>query len=104
MKTILLTFVASVLVLSACGDEATDRTAFEAARQLDREGRAHEAFEKFLAIPGCEFHAQIIGRREPEDFLRVLRADPQAQGSPRARLVEADLLLSLGRRTEAARL
>ncbi len=76
-------------------------SAFNEARKLQQEGRDNEAFLKFLAIPGGESAAAALARGAGKDYLALLRGSPGALESPRAMLVEADLLLATGRKDEA---
>jgi HEAT repeat protein len=96
----------AVLGMLACvgalaGTMADNYTAFEAARKLQEEGHEQEAFLKYLAIPGGEYAAATLARGDSKTYLALLRKSPGALESPRALLVEADLLLATGQKEEA---
>lgn len=74
---------------------------FETARKLEREGRSEEAFRQYLAVPGGEWAAVAVARGEAQRFLTLLRQQPGLLESPRALLVEAELLLASGLQEEA---
>jgi hypothetical protein len=80
---------------------ADDESAFQEARKLEQEGHDKEAFFSYLAIPGGEYAAVALARGASKEYLTALLDKPGALASPRARLVEADLLLASGRRDEA---
>ncbi len=98
-----LTAFAGLIAVSgaSAAQEEDDRQAFAEARKLEREGRAEEAFLKFVAIPGGEFAAVTLARGEAARFLALLRLEPRLPELPRALLVEAELLLASGRKDEA---
>ena len=75
---------------------------FPEARKLEHQGKAKEAFLRFLAVPGGEFAAVSLARGNAKEFLALLPQNPGALESPRAALVEADLLLA-GAQTDEAK-
>ena len=75
---------------------------FHEAFKVEQAGMTNEAFVKYLAVSGGEFAAATLGMRNPGEFLDLLSNNPAAASSPRARLVQADLLAASGR-AEAAR-
>jgi HEAT repeat protein len=96
-KRALSVFVGLLLATSAGSLAAGDvdvYSAFQEARKLEHEGKDKEAFLKYLAVPGGEFAAASLARGNAREFLAVLRQNPRALESPRAALVEADLLLA----------
>ncbi|MCX6873985.1 MAG: HEAT repeat domain-containing protein [Verrucomicrobia bacterium] len=94
--------IAGLLLAGAsAGEEVNDRQRFEAARKLVAADRAEEAFKQYLAIPGGEFAAVALARGEAAKFLAILQHDPRLPDSPRALLVEAELLLASGRKDDA---
>jgi len=74
---------------------------FQQAQTLIQEGRDAEAFAQLLTVPGAEYLAVRLARPHAEEFLAALRARAGQIPLARARLVEGDLLLALGRRAEA---
>lgn len=74
---------------------------FQAARTSERAGDPQAAFLKYLAIPGGEYAAVTLARGDAMSFLTLLLVHPPIPPSPRARLVEAELLLATGQRAEA---
>ena len=104
-KRALRLFVGLVLSASASCLVAGDvdvYSAFQEAQKLEHEGKDKEAFLKYLAVPGGEFAAASLARGNAREFLALLRQNPRALESPRAALVEADLLLASAQ-TEQAR-
>ena len=97
-----LCLLACVRALAAAG--ADDETAFQAARALEQEGHAKEAFLRYLAISGGEHAAAALARGAGKEYLALLRDTPGSLDTPRVRLVEADLLLASGQRDEAKKL
>lgn len=83
------------------GSAPDNYSAFNEARKLQGEGHEKEAFVKFLAIPGGESAAAALAGGAAGEYLALLRDSPGALQSPRAMLVEADLLLATGQRVEA---
>ncbi|HEY3285044.1 MAG TPA: HEAT repeat domain-containing protein [Armatimonadota bacterium] len=88
-----------MLLMSACPLKA-QVSPWGQADSLRREGKSHEAFLAFLRQTGGEYAAVGLAQTQPQEYLAVLR---QASGisAPRRRLVEGELLLRLGRRTDA---
>ena len=78
--------------------------AIEDARKLENDGHAEDAFRKFAQIPGGEFAAVALARGDAAKYLTILRQQKDLRENPRARLVEADLLLACGRKDEAKQL
>ena len=101
MKTWLAVAVLALPVLAARGQSPDDQAAFQAAQELQREGKEHVAFLTFLTVPGGEHAAITLARPRAKEFLEALRGRNNPSPSPRAGLVEADLLLGLGRKDEA---
>jgi len=78
-----------------------DWQAFEDARKLGNNGHAEDAFRKFIHLVGGEFAAVTLARGEAAKFLTIIRQEKDLPENPRARLVEAELLLACGRKDEA---
>ena len=103
-KRSLRLFVGLVLAASASflvAGDVDDYSAFQEARKLEHEGNDKEAFLKFLAVPGGEFAAASLARGNAQEFLALLRQNPRRLESPRAALVEADLLLASAQTEQA---
>ena len=95
---------AAMVFLLAAGMAFAAEAPFQQAQKLEREGEEKEAFLAYLVIPGAEYAAVRLSRPKAEAFLEVVRGDLKGPGGvfrPRAKLVEADLLLALGRKGEA---
>ena len=85
-------------------EQATVRKAFQQARELESQGKLPEAFMAYLAIPGGEHAAARLARPKAKEFLPVVRKlldDAPPSVRPRARLLEAELLLALGKKESA---
>jgi HEAT repeat protein len=91
-----------VLAIGSKASEPDVFTTFQEARQLERDGQTHEAFLKYLTIPGGEFAAFSLAQGNAGEFLQVLHNSSNSPASFRTSLVEADLLLATGQ-SEAAR-
>src|SRR3989442_1670894 len=104
MKTRLVMAALAFGALAARGQTPDDHARFEAAQSLQREGREQEAFLSFLSIPGGEHAAITLARPRAKEFLEILRRGKNTAPTPRAWLVEADLVLALGRKVEARQL
>ena len=74
---------------------------FQTAQNLAREGKAKEAFFKYLEIPGAEHCAIALAGTNAGTFLDRLQNDRTASATPVGRLIEADLLLATGQREKA---
>ncbi len=71
---------------------------FQKGQTLEREGKPEEALRAYLAVPGGEYAAATLARGHRDEFLSLMR---EAADGPRWRLVEGDVLLALGKKTEA---
>ena len=104
MKAFHLVVTLALGALAASGQDADDHATFQAAQTLQREGKDRDAFLTFLSLPGGEHAAVTLARPQAKEFLEFLRRQPGSQLAPRAKLVEADLVLALGRKQEARQL
>jgi tetratricopeptide (TPR) repeat protein len=78
-----------------------DPALFQHAVTLREEGKDNEAFRTFLRVPGGEHAALGIARPRAPEFLKILRDEAKGVPVPRAKMVEGDLLLALGKKDEA---
>ena len=74
---------------------------FYEAFKAEQAGKTNEAFFKYLSVQGGEFAAGTLAMRQPHVFLELLSNNPALSSTPRARLIQADLLAALGRSQEA---
>lgn len=78
-------------------------TVMQDAWRLEQEGKAVEAFQKYIDLPGGEHAAAAMARSEAARFLKLIQDSPDLTASPRALMVQADLLQADGRTDEAKR-
>ncbi len=95
--------VASLVSATSLGQTIQDDyKAFGTARELEQAGKVNEAFLAFAKIPGAHHIATRIGRKSPQDYLKLLDEHSDEISTPLAQAVAADLWLALGQ-TEKAR-
>lgn len=101
LRGLLFAVVLLVTADLARAAEEPKLSSFQEARRLEQAGREEEAFSMYLSVPGAEHAAARLARSKAKDFLGMLRGKAQDVATPRSKLVEGDLLLTLGRKAEA---
>ena len=97
-----LALMGTALTQGVPGQEPDGMIARAWANQLARLGEdEHSAFLQYLRHPGAEYLAAKLGRRKPEDYLTLLREQGGAAPLPIRKLLEGDLLLAVGKGSEA---
>ena len=99
VTTVLSLTLASAVAAAAAADPTPSPA--DDARRLLSEGKDAEAFLKYLTVPGCEHEAVEIARPKSREFLDVLADKAKEICPPRRSLIQGDLLLAAGKKTEA---
>jgi len=81
--------------------QAPGAVTFDSVCKLYREGNERDAFVLFLQFEGAEHLAARIGRGKPAEYLALLQEKGTGVPLPRRKLIEGDLLLTLGKREAA---
>ena len=101
MKTWLISFLVGAIGQSLLAQRLDTCPVLAEGQKLEEAGKPREAFLKYLEIPGGDYAAATVGRKDPEFYKALLVTEGKNLPLPRVKLIEGDLWLALGKKEEA---
>lgn len=101
MKTLLISFLVAAMGQSLLAQWLDTSPVLAEGQKLEEAGKPREAFLKYLEIPGGDYAATTVGRKDPEFYKGLLVTEGKNLPPPRIKLIEGDLWLALGKKEEA---